>query len=71
MQHFSTTAQSNRRSLMLKNEIADITFENTGSELVALLLESDEIKKRKPMLNLAQKKKQKQNSILRIVYRHR
>lgn len=56
IQHFSVSAHTNRRSMMLKNDIADITFENTGSELVALLLESDEIKKLKPSLNLAQKK---------------
>lgn len=55
-QHFSVAAKGNRRSLLLKAEVADITYENTGSELVALLLESEEIKRLKPRYNLAQKK---------------
>lgn len=56
LQHFATSAKGNRRSLQLRAEVADITFENTGSELVALLLESDEIKKIKPKYNIDQKK---------------
>lgn len=55
-QHFAVATKGNRRSLLLKAEVANITYENTGSELVALLLESDEIKHLKPRYNLAQKK---------------
>ena len=39
----------------MKTEIAGITYEITGSELVALLLESDEIKKHKPRYNRRQR----------------
>jgi DNA polymerase-3 subunit epsilon len=35
----------------MNREVCDITYELTGSELVALLLESDEIKKHKPRFN--------------------
>ena len=38
-------------------EIADISFQETGSELLALLLESSEIKKHYPVFNSAQKRK--------------
>ncbi len=40
----------------MKSRIADINYEITGSELVALLLESDEIKKHKPVFNRAQRR---------------
>ena len=36
--------------------IADITWERTGSELIALLMESAEIKSRKPRFNRAQRR---------------
>lgn len=54
LQHF--TSQKRNKAMRLLHEIADISFENTGSELVALLLESDEIKKIKPPYNSAQKR---------------
>lgn len=54
LQHFASQKRS--KELRLLHEIADISFENTGSELVALLLESDEIKKFKPPYNSAQKR---------------
>lgn len=38
------------------HEISDISYENTGSELVALLLESDEIKTIRPKYNVSQKR---------------
>jgi DNA polymerase-3 subunit epsilon len=38
------------------SRIADISFERTGSELIALLLESAEIKKKKPLFNRAQRR---------------
>jgi len=45
-----------KRSLNIQSELAYIKFELTGSELVALLLESDEIKQLKPKYNKAQRK---------------
>lgn len=49
-----------RRSIELKENIASIDFELTGSELVALLIESSEIKKHSPFYNRAQKRKMMQ-----------
>jgi len=46
-----------RRSIELKESIAQIEYELTGSELVALLVESSEIKKHSPRYNRAQKRK--------------
>jgi DNA polymerase-3 subunit epsilon len=46
-----------RRSIQLKESIAGIDFELTGSELIALLIESSEIKKHAPRFNRAQKRK--------------
>lgn len=45
-----------KKSISLKNEVADISFELTGSELVALLLEDSEIKKYLPRFNQAQRR---------------
>ena len=45
-----------KRAIELKDRIAGISFELTGSELIALLLESDEIKKNKPRYNRAQRR---------------
>ena len=44
------------KELKLCNETADITFALTGNELIALLLESDEIKKLYPKYNHSQKR---------------
>ena len=44
------------RSMEMRSMIADISWEPTGSELIALLLESAEIKKRKPVFNRAQRR---------------
>jgi DNA polymerase-3 subunit epsilon len=44
------------KELKLCSETADITFELTGNELTALLLESDEIKRLYPKYNHAQKR---------------
>ncbi|AYA36411.1 DNA polymerase III subunit epsilon [Hymenobacter oligotrophus] len=54
-QHFAVDYKS-RKSLDFKNSIADITWELTGSELVALLHESWEIKRLKPQYNRAQRR---------------
>jgi DNA polymerase-3 subunit epsilon len=44
------------RAMEMRSMIADITWETTGSELIALLLESAEIKKKKPLFNRAQRR---------------
>lgn len=44
------------RSMEMRDRIADISWEVTGSELIALLLESAEIKKNKPIFNRAQRR---------------
>ena len=55
IQHFNIDYKSNK-SIEFKNRIADITYELTGSELVALLYESDQIKKIKPQYNRQQRR---------------
>ncbi len=47
---------TSRRSMDMKAALCTITWEKTGSELVALLLESDEIKKHKPLYNRLQRR---------------
>lgn len=44
------------KGMAMRKEIADIDFEVTGNELVALLKESDQIKQKKPFFNSAQKR---------------
>jgi DNA polymerase-3 subunit epsilon len=48
-------AKSNK-AIAMRSDIADIDYELTGSELVALLKESEEIKQKKPFYNAAQKR---------------
>jgi DNA polymerase-3 subunit epsilon len=48
--------QNTRKAMEMKHRIADITWELTGNELIALLLESDEIKKHKPIYNVQQRR---------------
>ncbi len=52
--HFSGEAREWNRS-NIRNEIHHITYELTGSELIALILESQEIRRIWPKYNLAQK----------------
>ena len=54
MQHFSKI--TSKSTEMLK-QVKDITYEVTGSELLALLLESEEIKNLQPSINKAQRTK--------------
>ncbi|MGB9747761.1 MAG: exonuclease domain-containing protein [Bacteroidales bacterium] len=54
IQHFTGTGQSGK--LKMRGEVVSVTWEPTGSELVALLLESDEIKKHKPLYNRKQRR---------------
>lgn len=52
--HFNNTKTD--RAIEMKGRIADISYELTGSELIALLFESAEIKEHKPVYNRAQRR---------------
>ena len=52
-QHFTGT---NQKSKKIQRDVYTVTYEETGSELIALLKESEEIKINKPLYNRAQKK---------------
>jgi DNA polymerase-3 subunit epsilon len=52
-QHFTGITNSAKK---IQLEVYTVTYEETGSELVALLKESEEIKKNKPKYNRAQRK---------------
>ena len=54
-QHFTNIDSTSRKNNMMR-EIADISYEITGSELVALLKESEEIKTLSPKFNRAQRR---------------
>jgi DNA polymerase-3 subunit epsilon len=54
LSHFAN--KQSRKAIELRNSIRDITFEVTGDELIALLLESEEIKKQQPLFNRAQRR---------------
>ncbi len=45
-----------RKAMEMRDRVVDIKWELTGSELIALLLESDEIKRRKPVFNRSQRR---------------
>lgn len=49
-QHFSG---DNRKSKKIQNDVVTVTYEITGSELIALLKENEEIKRNKPIYNRA------------------
>lgn len=48
--------KSTRKAIEMREKIAGISYELTGSELISLLLESSEIKKHKPLYNRAQRR---------------
>jgi DNA polymerase III subunit epsilon len=52
-QHFTSTANKAKK---IQHEVFTVTYEETGSELIALLKESEEIKINKPIYNVAQRK---------------
>ena len=52
--HLNNT--TTRKAMEMREQIAHVDFELCGSELVALLLESDEIKKHMPIYNRAQRR---------------
>lgn len=54
LQHLNNSKTG--KAVNMKSRIVDISYEETGSELIALLLESDEIKKHKPVFNRAQRR---------------
>ena len=60
MSHFSTDLKKNKKML---NELMNVDFVKTGSELIALLLESEEIKKHKPRYNRMRKSSEFTHSI--------
>lgn len=45
-----------KKAVEMRSEIADVQYELTGSELVALMLESSEIKKHQPIYNRQQRR---------------
>ncbi|MAO08510.1 MAG: exonuclease [Alteromonas sp.] len=53
VQHFTN---DNRKSKKIQLEVAEVTYEETGNELIALLKESEEIKRNKPVYNRALRK---------------
>ncbi len=53
---FSHLSAKGKRSLRMKENITDVSFEPTGSELIALLKEVDEIKEYKPLFNRSGRK---------------
>ena len=61
LSHFQNN--TTKKAIQMRENIVDIDFEITGSELVALLLESDEIKKHKPRYNRAQRRALQQHGI--------
>ncbi len=49
-QHFTS---DNRKSKKIQEDVVAVTYEETGSELIALLKENEEIKRNKPIFNRA------------------
>ena len=54
LSHFQNS--STNKAIEMRSNTASISYEETGSELIALLLESDEIKKHKPLHNRLQRR---------------
>ncbi len=52
-QHFTGTSSKSKK---IQHEVYTVTFEETGSELIALLKESEEIKINKPVYNRSQRR---------------
>ncbi len=64
-QHFRNSDTS--KALEMKNRVASVSYEVTGSELLALLLESDEIKKHRPPYNRAQRRVRYEYSVISYI----
>jgi len=54
LSHFSNSSTS--KAMKMRAQVADVGCESTGSELIALLKESFEIKKHKPLFNRRQRR---------------
>jgi DNA polymerase-3 subunit epsilon len=54
LSHFQNS--SSPKAIEMRSNTVSISYEETGSELIALLLESDEIKKHKPLHNRLQRR---------------
>ncbi len=54
LSHFAN--KQTKKAIELRNAIQDVTFEETGNELIALLYESEEIKRYQPFFNRALKR---------------
>jgi len=54
--HQHMTNNTTKRAREMKERIGSVSFERTGSELIALLKESEEIKTLKPLYNRAQRR---------------
>ncbi|MFN3342748.1 MAG: exonuclease domain-containing protein [Flavobacteriales bacterium] len=54
IQHYQSKEKKSRKMI---GEVYNVEFEETGSELIALLLESEEIKRHQPPYNRARRKK--------------
>ena len=54
LSHFSNN--STNKAIQMRAQVADISYEVTGNELIALLRESHEIKKFRPLFNRAQRR---------------
>ncbi|NNK87275.1 MAG: GIY-YIG nuclease family protein [Flavobacteriaceae bacterium] len=52
-QHFTSQSHKSRK---IQLQVSAVTYEETGSELIALLKESEEIKRNKPLYNRAQRR---------------
>ena len=52
-QHFTG---NNRKSKKIQDDVVAVTYEKTGSELIALLKENEEIKRNKPIYNRASRR---------------
>ena len=64
IQHFTN---DNKKSKKIQLEVASVTFEETGNDLIAQLKESQEIKKLKPIFNHALKRNVFQNQLYAFV----
>ncbi|MBK6397165.1 MAG: GIY-YIG nuclease family protein [Bacteroidetes bacterium] len=54
LSHFAN--KQTKKAIELRNTIRDVSFEETGNELIALLLESEEIKNNQPFFNRSQRR---------------
>jgi len=63
-QHFTN---ENKKSRKIQEEVAQVTYEITGSELLALLKENEEIKLNKPKYNKALKKSKFDHALYQFI----